>query len=107
MSNLKIKAFKMQLKHGFEAEYKKRHDEIWPELESLLSDTGIQDYSIFLDEETLTLFAVQKINADFDESFLPNHPIVKKWWAFMADIMETNKDNSPISKSLKEVFHMD
>lgn len=100
-------AFKMKLKPGFEAEYKKRHDEIWPELQTLLSDTGIQDYSIFLDEETLILFAVQKINEDFDMDFLPNHPIVKKWWAYMGDIMETNPDNSPVTSSLKEVFHMD
>ena len=100
-------AFKMKLKPGFEAEYKKRHDEIWPELETLLSESGIQDYSIFLDEETLILFAVQKLNKDFDSSLLPNHPIVKKWWAYMGDIMDTNPDNSPIEKSLKEVFHMD
>lgn len=100
-------AFKMQLKSGFEAEYKKRHDEIWPELSALLSETGIQDYSIFLDEETLTLFAVQKISADFDEKYLPNHPIVKKWWAYMADIMETNLDNSPVAISLKEVFYLE
>ena len=100
-------AFKMKLKPGFEAEYKKRHDEIWPELQSLLSETGIQDYTIFLDEETLILFAVQKINEDFDMNFLPNHLIVKKWWAYMGDIMETNPDNSPVASPLKEVFHMD
>jgi len=97
----------MKLKPGFEAEYKKRHDEIWPELSALLSETGVQDYSIFLDEETLTLFAVQKISDDFDEAYLPNHPIVKKWWAYMADIMETNPDNSPVEVPLKEVFHLD
>lgn len=57
-------AFKVKLKLGFEAEYKKRHDEICPQLTSLLSDTGIQGYSIFLDEEILTLLAVQKISAD-------------------------------------------
>ena len=100
-------AFKMQLKPGFETEYKKRHDEIWPELAALLSETGIQDYSIFLDDETLTLFAVQKISADFDFNYLPNHPIVKKWWAYMGDIMETNPDNSPVAVSLKEVFHLE
>lgn len=100
-------AFKMKLKPGFEAEYKKRHDEIWPELQVLLSETGIQDYSIFLDKETLILFAVQKISPDFDEKYLPNHPLVKKWWAYMADIMDTNPDNSPIAIPLKEVFHLD
>ena len=100
-------AFKMKLKAGFEAEYKKRHDEIWPELAKLLSDAGIQDYSIFLDEETLTLFAVQKISPDFDSQYLPNHPIVKTWWEYMADIMETNPYNSPFAVSLKEFFHLD
>ncbi|MBF4471419.1 MULTISPECIES: L-rhamnose mutarotase [Flavobacterium] len=107
MKNTYRNAFKMKLKKGFEAEYKKRHDEIWPELASLLSESGIQDYSIFLDEETLILFAVQKLSPDFDTAFLPNHPIVKKWWAYMGDIMETNPDNSPLSASLKEVFHLD
>lgn len=109
MQNNKIlrNAFKMKLKPGFEVEYIKRHDEIWPELASLLSDTGIKDYSIFLDEETLILFAVQKISAGFDRKLLPNHPIVKKWWAYMGDIMETNPDNSPAATSLKEVFHLD
>ena len=100
-------AFKMKLKSGFEAEYKKRHDEIWPELEVLLSESGVHDYSIFLDEETLTLFAFQKLDKDFDENYLPNHPIVKKWWSYMADIMETNPDNSPVAIPLKEVFHLD
>jgi L-rhamnose mutarotase len=107
MKNTYRNAFKMKLKKGFEAEYKKRHDAIWPELASLLSESGIQDYSIFLDEETLILFAVQKLSPDFDQAFLPNHPIVKKWWAYMGDIMETNPDNSPLSASLKEVFHLD
>ena len=86
-------AFKMKLKAGFEAEYKKRHDEIWPELSQELSDAGVSDYSIFLDEETLTLFAVQKLSDDNTAGNLPNTEIVKKWWAFMADIMEVNPDN--------------
>jgi L-rhamnose mutarotase len=107
MKNTYRNAFKMKLKKGFEMEYKKRHDEIWPELASLLSESGIQDYSIFLDEETLILFAVQKLSPDFDQAFLPNHPIVKKWWKYMGDIMETNPDNSPLSASLLEVFHLD
>ncbi|WP_335964856.1 L-rhamnose mutarotase [Galbibacter sp. PAP.153] len=100
-------AFTMKLKPGFVGEYKKRHDEIWPELKQLLSEAGISDYSIFLDETTLTLFAVQKLTDDFVPSKIPNHPIVKKWWAYMADIMETNKDNSPVEKPLIKMFHMD
>ena len=100
-------AFTMKLKPGFEAEYKKRHDEIWPELSKLLSDSGIHEYSIFLDEQTLTLFAFQKLEDGFEPSKIPNDPIVKKWWAYMADIMETNDDNSPVETSLREVFYME
>lgn len=100
-------AFTMKLKPGFETEYKKRHDEIWPELSKLLSESGISDYSIFLDKKTGTLFAFQKLKDGFDGASIPDNPIVKKWWAYMADIMETNIDNSPVEEVLIEVFHMD
>ena len=100
-------AFKMKLKPGFEEEYKKRHDAIWPELSEMLTKSGISDYSIFLDEETLTLFAVQKLSDNNTSAELPNTEVVKKWWSYMADIMETNPDNSPIVTPLKEVFHLD
>jgi L-rhamnose mutarotase len=100
-------AFKMKLKPGFVAEYKKRHDEIWPELQKELRAAGISDYSIFLDEETLTLFAVQKLSDKNTASALPNSTIVKKWWSYMAPLMEVHPDNSPVTKPLKEVFHLD
>lgn len=100
-------AFTMKLKPGYAAEYEKRHDEIWPELKEMLSGAGISDYSIFLDEDTSILFAVHKITDDFDPASIPAHPVVKKWWAYMADIMDTNPDHSPVTKPLTEVFHMD
>jgi L-rhamnose mutarotase len=100
-------AFKMQLKPGFEAEYRKRHDEIWPELAQLLGDAGVSDYSIFLDEESLTLFAVQKLADGNTAADLANDPVVRKWWNHMADIMDTHPDNSPVCTPLNEVFHMD
>ena len=95
----------MKLKPGFEAEYRKRHDEIWPELSKVLSAAGVSDYSIFLDEETLTLFAVQKLADGHTADHLPSNPLVQKWWDFMADIMEVNPDNSPVCIPLPEVFH--
>lgn len=104
---MKRHAFKMKLKKGFEAEYKKRHDELWPELEKALKEAGIHDYSIFLDEETSTLFAFQKLEQGHTSSQLPGHPVVKKWWQYMADIMDTNPDSSPVSTSLTVVFHLD
>lgn len=104
---MKRLAFKMKLNPGKKAEYIKRHKEIWPELEKLLRDTGISEYSIFLDEETNTLFAFQKQSGGKSSQDLSQNPIVQKWWAFMADIMETNPDKSPVSIPLEEVFYME
>ena len=100
-------AFTMKLKKGCEAEYKKRHDEIWPELGALLKNAGISDYSIFLNEETGVLFAVQKLTDDNTAGSLPEKEIMAKWWDYMADIMDVNPDNSPVCIPLKEVYHMD
>ncbi len=99
-------AFKMRLKPGFEAEYRRRHDEIWPELADLLHEAGVQDYSIHLDRETGTLFGVLWRRADHAMEALPGHPVMKRWWAFMADLMETNPDQSPVSVPLETVFHL-
>jgi len=97
----------MTLKPGVVAEYKKRHDEIWPELAAELKAAGISDYSIFLDEETLTLFAVQKVVPGNTAAKLPDSPIIRKWWHYMAPLMQTHPDNSPIVTPLLEVFHLD
>lgn len=99
-------AFKMKLFKGKEDEYKKRHDAIWLELKSLLKTTGIEDYSIFLDEETNVLFGVLKIEDPIKLEELPNHPVMKKWWSYMKDIMETNEDGSPVSVRMSEVFYL-
>ena len=100
-------AFKMKLNQGQKEAYKKRHDELWPELKKLLKDNGVSEYSIFLDEETNTLFAFQKVSGQGGSQDLATNPIVIKWWDFMADIMEVNPDNSPISIALEEVFYME
>lgn len=96
----------MQLKPGFEAEYKKRHDEIWPELSQLLKEAGITEYYIFLDEATLALFAFQKLGANDTTASLSALPIMKKWWDHMAGIMEVNADNSPVAVPCPEVFRL-
>ena len=100
-------AFTMKLKPGNVEEYKKRHDEIWPKLSQEISDVGIFDYSIYFDEESLMLFAFQKLADDNTANGLKDREIVKKWWDHMADLMEVNPDNSPVVKPLREVFHMD
>ena len=100
-------AFKMKIKPGCAAEYKKRHDALWPELKKLLAGVGIYDYSIFLDEETNTLFAVQKTKRSEGSQDLAKNEIVQRWWRYMADIMDTNPDYSPVSIPLKEVFRLE
>ena len=100
-------AFTMKLKPGTAAEYRRRHDAIWPELSAALTEAGVSDYSIFLDEETLTLFAVQKLAEGHRAESLPEQPIVREWWNFMADLMEVNPDCSPVCLPLTEVFHAD
>jgi L-rhamnose mutarotase len=100
-------AFAMRLKAGCEAEYKKRHDEIWPELKAELRKAGISDYSIYLDRKTNTLFAFQYRADDAADDALPGKEIVRKWWHMMQDVMDTNPDESPVSDDLAEMFHMD
>ena len=104
---MKRLAFKMYLKKGQKSVYEKRHQEIWPTLKELLKEAGIGEYSIFLDEETHTLFAFQQVAGDAGSQDLSTHPIVQKWWDFMADIMEVNEDNSPVSVPLEEVFYLE
>ncbi len=99
-------AFKIQLFKGCEDEYKKRHDEIWPELQELLKNSGINEYSIFLDESTNNLFGVLKVQDPEILNNLPEHAVMQRWWKYMADIMETNPDNSPVSVPLHEVFYL-
>ena len=100
------KAFKMFLLPGFEQEYKKRHDEIWPELAALLKQVGIQNYSIFLDAPTLTLFAYLEAPDLGLLDTLPSQEIMKKRWAYMGDIMQSNPDNSPVSVDIPSVFYL-
>jgi L-rhamnose mutarotase len=99
--------FKMKMLPGFKEEYRKRHSEIWPELVMLLKKEGIGNYSIFLDEDTNTLFAYQEQSGESSSQDLGNTEIVKKWWKCMADIMETNPDNSPVTTPLEQVFYME
>jgi L-rhamnose mutarotase len=99
-------AFKMKLHKGREEEYRKRHEELWPELELLLKQTGISEYSIFLDSETNSLFGILKAEDREALDNLPSKPIMQKWWTYMKDLMDTNPDNSPVSIPLKEVFYL-
>jgi L-rhamnose mutarotase len=95
----------MKLKPGTAAEYRRRHDELWPELGDLLREAGIHDYSIFLDDETLHLFAVLKLRPDDRRDTLPSHPVMRRWWDYMADLMETGPGNRPREWPLTPMFY--
>jgi len=96
----------MRLNAGMEAEYKRRHDEIWPELIALLKEAGISRYTIDLDRETGILIGVLDRTADHAMDSLPDHPVMQKWWAHMADIMETGPDNAPVAPALERLFYL-
>jgi L-rhamnose mutarotase len=101
------KAFRMQVHPGKHEEYQKRHTPIWQELHQTLTDHGVHNYSIFLDKETHTLFGYVEIEDQKRWDAIADTAICKKWWAYMKDIMPSNPDNSPLSKELMEVFHID
>ena len=100
-------AFRMKLKPGSTEEYKRRHDAIWPELKQLLGDAGIYDYSIFLDEEDMHLFAVLKLRDHHQRDLLPSHAVMQRWWAYMRDLMYTQPDGRPTEWPLTPLFHLD
>ncbi len=99
-------AFKMQLNPGCLDEYRKRHDAIWPELVTLLKDAGLSDYSIHLDPDTNILFGILWRTADNQMKALPDHPVMQRWWAHMADLMVTHPSSEPVATPLTPVFHM-
>ena len=101
-----IKGFKMYLNEGMEAEYKRRHDELWPEMKEMIHEFGGKNYSIFLDRDTNILFGYIEIESEEQWAKSADTAICRKWWDYMADIMKVNPDNSPVSIDLADVFHL-
>ena len=99
-------AFKMKLKEGCASEYQERHQKVWPEVTKLLRQSGVEEYSIFIDHDTETLYAFQKIRKGVGSQHLGHYEVIKKWWSYMSDIMEVNEDDSPVSVELEEVFYL-
>jgi L-rhamnose mutarotase len=99
-------AFRMQIKPGAAAEYQRRHDAIWPELAALLRESGVRDYRIFLDPATGALFAVLSRTPDHRMDRLAEQPVMQRWWAHMADIMDSHPDGAPVVTPLSQVFHL-
>ena len=104
---MKREAFAMKLKPGCAAEYHRRHDLIWPELVRKHTEYGVRDYSIFLDEKTLTLFAFRRVADGSSPERMREDELVRRWWDYNADLMECKPDHEPVCVPLDEVFHMD
>ena len=97
----------MTLKPGAEAEYEKRHNPIWPELQAVLKSHGVKTYSIFLDgSDEVKLFAYAEIESEELWQRIADTDVCRRWWAYMKDLMLTNPDDSPVVADLKEVFHL-
>ena len=104
---MSTRAFRMKLKAGAVDEYRRRHDALWPDLAEALRGAGIHDYSIFLDPATLDLFAVLKLHPGDTSAALPDLPVMRRWWDYMADLMEVEPGNRPREWPLAQVFHFD
>ena len=102
-------AYTMKLKPNAADEYKRRHDEIWPEVITLLHEHGIHDFSIFHDELTSTLFVVYRTSSieTASNDTLRQAEVIQRWWKYMADLVEFNDDETPMTHPLKILFHMD
>jgi len=101
------KAFLMTLRPGNRDEYQRRHNPIWPELQAVLRDHGVKNYSIFLDGETDRLFAYAEIESEERWKEIAGTEPCQRWWAHMKVLMLTNADNSPVAIDLEEVFHLE
>jgi len=101
------KAFVMSINPGSREEYERRHNPIWDDLREVLKSHGVSNYSIFLEDATDKLFAYAEIESEEQWNAIAETDACRRWWAYMKDIMPSNADNSPVSKELEEVFHLE
>ena len=101
------KAFRMSVNAGQEAEYERRHNPIWRELEETLVRHGVRSYSIFLDPATRDLFAYAEIESEERWQAIASTEVCRRWWRHMKEVMPANPDDSPVSSELREVFHIE
>ena len=101
------KAFKMKLYEGMAEEYERRHNALWPEMRDMIHEYGGKNYSIYLDTDTNVLYGYLEVESEERWAASADTEICRKWWDYMAEIMETNADNRPVRVDLKLVFQLD
>ncbi len=101
------KAFRMSVHPDQQAEYRRRHNPIWPELADVLKAHGVQRYFIFLDPSTGDLFAYAEIESEDRWNAIASTDVCRRWWEHMRDLMPAKPDNSPASRELREVFQLE
>jgi L-rhamnose mutarotase len=101
------KAFRMSVHAGEAVEYERRHNPIWRELQDTLIRHGVRTYSIYLDPHTNDLFAYVELNSEAQWAAVAHTDVCRRWWRFMSEVMPANPDDSPISRELREVFHIE
>lgn len=101
------KGFKMFLNPGMEEEYERRHNLLWQEMKEMIHEYGGHNYSIYLDKDTNTLYGYLEVEDEARWALAADTPVNRRWWDYMADIMETNADNSPVCVDLTPVFHLE
>ena len=101
------RAFRMSIHQGQADEYQRRHTPIWPELEATLLEHGVDTYTIFLDDASGDLFAYVEFDSQARWDAVANTEVCRRWWRRMREIMPSNADDSPESRPLREVFHIE
>ncbi len=88
------------------ADYERRHNPVWRELGDTLVQHGVHSYTIFLDPVTSDLFAYVEVESEERWQAIAATDVCRRWWRHMREIMPANPDDSPVSRELREVFHL-
>ncbi len=96
-------AFCLRLRPGSEAEYRRRHDALWPEMQQALLGAGLLHYEIHLEPGSGLLFAFMVRRIDHSMDTLPDNPAWQRWQRHMADLLV--QDNGlPMRVPLQRMF---
>ena len=101
-------AWKATVKEGQLAEYKRRHDNIWPELKELLKSAGIRNYTLWNAGNELFGYYECEKGIDFAARTQAESEIVDRWNEYMKDVMTMEMDpETGAQPKLTQVFFLE